>query len=246
MFQNKFFLRNIFGLSVIFLALQFAHSQTLPTKTDFTTLELNKPFVRSIANSSEIQTFQIFLNKNQFAKITIDQNESDLTAQLFAPDDITMTTFDGEPRLNQKEEIKFVAAKAGNYRLEVKAKYQNSAGRYEIKAGEILEATDRDRALFEAYVLCKKTEEFDLTGKYNEALVAATRALEIAGQQLPADDALIGFVLTRLGAAQRRKGDYATAETTLLYALATNEKILGPEHPQTVDTMRYLVDISCD
>lgn len=44
-------------------------------------------------------------------------------------------------------------------------------------------------------------------------------------------------------ATPRRKGDYVTAEATLLRALAVNEKMSGLAHPQTIDTMRVGFDV---
>lgn len=203
-------------------------------------LELNKPVERKLSSEAGTQNYQISLTADQYAKVIVEQREIDVIVQIFAPDGNSITSFDYEPRLKENEEIGFIAERAGTYRIEVKSKYINSSGNYIIRLTETRPPSEIERAIFKAHLLIAKAEADDLVGKYNDALAEAKSALEIGEEKLPKDDPYLGFLLARLGAAQRRKGDYATAEATIRRAVAIDEKTLGAEHPRTVDAMRYL------
>jgi CHAT domain-containing protein/Tfp pilus assembly protein PilF len=203
-------------------------------------LEMGKPLEREFPGGLATQACTVKLAAGQYAKIVIDQREVDITAELSAPDGKSVTRFDREIRLREKEEIEFVAETGGEYRLEIKTKYKSAAGRYEIRLLETREANEYDRLLFEAHVANAKASELVTAGKYGEAAPLDVRALEIAEKQFASEDAHLAFFLNSHGYLQRQQGNYPAADQTLQRALAINEKALGREHPQTIDSMQNL------
>lgn len=212
----------------------------LTTTGSAQTLEAGKPVEREFPGGLATHAFTIKLVAGQRAQIAIDQREVDVAAQLSAPDGASLTRFDREIRLREKEQIEFVAETTGDYRLEVKTKFKSAGGRYEILLVETRDATERDRLLYEAHVANAKAIDLVNAGKYAEAAPLDARALEIAEKQFGAEDAGLGFFLNPHGYLQRQQGNYPASEQTLQRALAINEKALGREHPQTVDSMRNL------
>lgn len=226
----------ILCLSVIFLIFQSIYGQTPP---QITTLELNKPLERELSGIQK-HSYQITLTSNQYTKILIEQHGIDIEAQLFAPDGKSILNFDSELRVNEKENVEFVAQTEGQYRLDVKSKYKNAAGRFEIRLMEIRPANDRDKATFQVRQLIAESNELYYFGKYSEAFPLAVRALEIAEKELGADNALVAYLLEQTGRLQQAKNNYPEAEALLQRALATNKKVLGTDHPQTLSSMNRL------
>jgi CHAT domain-containing protein/Tfp pilus assembly protein PilF len=185
-------------------------------------------------------SYQARVAAGQYARIIVEQREVDVVAHLAAPDGNPIARFDREERTQAKEEIEFVAEKTGEYRLEVKTKFNSAAGGYVIEFAELRDANENDRLLFEAQVSDLRANDLMLAGKYAEAAPFISRAVEVAEKQFGAADARVGFFLNHLGYLQRQQGNYAAAEATLQRALALNEKTLGPEHPQTIVAMQNL------
>jgi CHAT domain-containing protein/Tfp pilus assembly protein PilF len=219
------------ALLAFLLAVRTAQAQALQT---------GKPLEREFPGGLATQACTVKLAAGQYAKIIIDQREVDVAAELSSPDGKAITRFDREVRLREKEEIEFVAETAGEYRVEVKTKYKSSAGHYEILLVETRGADERDRLLFEAHVANAKAIELVTAGKYVEAVPLDARAFEIAEKYFSGDDARLGVFLNSHGYLQRQQGNYPASDQTLQRALALNEKALGREHPQTVDSMRNL------
>ena len=223
----------IFSLICIFFIAQTANSQTPAT------LELNKPIERELLGNQQF-SYQITLSSDQFTKIIIEQRGVDIEAQLFAPDGKSILTFDSELRVQEKEIVEFVAQTEGKYRLDVRAKYKNAAGRFEIRLTEIPAANEHDKAIFQAHLLSAEAENLYYYGKYNDSLPLAVRALEIGEKELGADTAFVAYLLEQNGKIQRAKNNYADAEKLIGRAFEINKKVFGTDHPQTVSSMMWL------
>ena len=232
----------VVSLLLFYLAPQVGYGQNVPKQAaaEAVALESGKPIEREFAGGMETHGYRIKLIAGQYAKIVIEQREVDVAAQLYAPDENLITRFDRELRLKENEEIEFVAASTGEYRLDVMTKFKSAAGRYAIRLAETRDATESDRLLFEARAADAKGIDLVLVGKYAEAAPLVARALEIVEKQLGADGADVGHFLNRLGYLQRQQGDYAAAEAVLLRARALNEKTLGLEHPETIESIQNL------
>jgi serine/threonine-protein kinase len=77
-------------------------------------------------------------------------------------------------------------------------------------------------------------------GRPKEARDALLGIAADTSAALPPDDVLIPASLDLLGQAQRDAGDLPAARTSLETALALRERILGPDHPETLATLRNL------
>ncbi len=73
-------------------------------------------------------------------------------------------------------------------------------------------------------------------GHYYTAFALARRAAMLAGRELLADDPLRLAADDVLGASQRLLGAYSEARQQLVAVLAKEERVLGPEHPNTLAT----------
>jgi CHAT domain-containing protein len=204
-----------------------------------TTLELGKPIEREIAGG-QTQSYHITLLEDQFASISIRRSGIATIEQLFAPDGKPVVRFTSEWRPAISENLGFVSAAAGIYRLDVRAPTRGATGSYEIRVSEIRPATEHDRLIHEARRLNLEASSLGLAGKYEQAVSMATRAVDLSEKALGPNDLLVGYLLNDLGSLQRNKGEYAAAEVTLQRALAVNQKALGAEHTQTVDSLNRL------
>jgi CHAT domain-containing protein/Tfp pilus assembly protein PilF len=242
--KNKFFplLKFCLRAAIAILSLEClaAAQDTTKITADSVTLEASKPVAREFPGGLDAHAYRVKMAAGQYAKIVVNQRSVDVSEQLSAPDGNVLTRFDSELRLQQPDEIEFVAAQPGEYRIDVKTKYKSAAGGYEIRLLEIRDATEKDKALFEANADSLKGNDLAIVGKYSDAAPLLTHALETAEKQLGADDVRLARILNRLGYLQRQQGSYALAEATLQRALAINEKSLGPEHPNTVESMQFL------
>lgn len=228
-------LKIFFRISIILLLFPLTFVQNFHAQTNSETLklELNKPIERKIASDQQHQ-FEIFLNENQYAKIVVEQTETNIKARIFDAGGTYLTKYEDELRLKEAEIIEFTTTNAGNYRIEVNAAFKKSSGLYKIRLAETRTATERDKSLFEAHTLLQKADELRTVSKYSEALPLAVRALEIAEKESGTENAFVGLILDQLGGIQRELGNYSEALKLIRRSIAVNEKLLGAEHPQTV------------
>ncbi|HWN10510.1 MAG TPA: CHAT domain-containing tetratricopeptide repeat protein [Pyrinomonadaceae bacterium] len=208
---------------------------------DITVLDSGSRVEREISGG-QVHSYRITLLAGQFASIAVQQRGVDVAEEVFAPDGKLIAGFDFEARLDEAERTEFVSETAGVYRLDVKAIFRGAAGRYEVRVKEIRAATESDRSLHEAQRLSTESSKLRVSGKFDEALTLAARALEV-GEKAAAEPSYIAFLLNELGLLQTDKGEYAKAEASYQRAHAINEKTLGPEHPQTALSLKGLATV---
>ena len=204
----------------LFLLPPFIFAQT-PTN-----LELNKPIEREISGSDKF-IYQIALNENQYAKITVEQKGVDIRVRLMDSDNKPLNSSDFEVTNRGFETIEFVAKTAEKYLFEVSKSNLLTTGNYQIKFAELRTATDKDKALDEARRLTYQANALWLNDKMVEALPLANRALEIAERELGADDLLVSQILFIVANQYSYNDNSAKAEPIYQRALAIREKILG-------------------
>ena len=207
--------------------------------TDTTPLKLNEPIERSIS-SGEIDRFQIVLRPNTYVKVMIEQRGIDVSTTLYGPDEKYIANFEAELQKDKPDSMHFVSGPEGAYRINVNGKYKGFAGRYEIRLVEMREATEPDRVRQEATVLLQKSKALSESGKFDEALPSALRAVEIVEKTFGPESEILGSALREFGFIQRSLGQLKAAETTLQRAIAINEKAFGPNHPATIETIGTL------
>jgi len=216
------------------------NSQTNQTSlSTVTTLELGKPVEHEISGG-QTQRFQVKAPAGQFVGVTVRQDGIDVGVRVFTPDRKLVAEFDLESRPQGEERADFVAEAGGVYGLDVQAKIKGTTGRYEIRLTEVRVATERERRLAEAHKLSTQVLELDIQEKYDDAISAAERALEIGEKELGPDDSYVGYLLNQLAFSELNKGDYVKALQQYQRALTINQKALGAEHPQTVESIRQL------
>lgn len=216
------------------------NSQTNQTSlSTVTTLELGKPVAHEISGG-QTQRFQVKAPAGQFVGVTVRQDGIDVGVRVFTPDRKLVAEFDLESRPQGEERADFVAEAGGVYGLDVQAKIKGTTGRYEIRLTEVRVATERERGLAEAHKLSTQVLELDIQEKYDHAISAAERALEIGEKELGPDDSYVGYLRNQLAFSELNKGDYAKALQQYQRALTINQQALGAEHPQTVESIRQL------
>ena len=77
-------------------------------------------------------------------------------------------------------------------------------------------------------------------GKLDRAVLAGTKALEIAERDLGPEHALVAASLIVLVRMYQEQGQYATAEPLCKRALAILEKVHGPNHPDLATTLENM------
>jgi CHAT domain-containing protein/Tfp pilus assembly protein PilF len=206
-------------------------------------LESGKPIERELTGSHS-HSYQMTLATGQYVKLVVAQRGIDVVVKLFGPDGNQITEFDSEVRLRREETVDWVAEEAGNYRLDVVAKYKNTAaGGYEIKLVELRVATDNDRALHEARMLITEFLRLYHAAKNDEALLLVERVLEIRERVLGPEHIDVADALNKLALINNIKGNFEKAEPFYQRALTIREKVLEPEHPFVAFTLANLANL---
>lgn len=209
---------------------------------DVVVLEPGKPIEREMAGGQS-HTYRITLAKGQYLNVVLDQRGIDVVVQLLAPDGKQVAEFDSEIRRQGQETVSHVAEVAGSYRLNVQVKQKEvPAGGYEIRVVELRAATEKDQMLQEARM--QRTEFLRLyrSGKYDEALQPAERALELREKVLGPQHPDVAASLNNLGSIYSVKGAHNKAEPLYQRALAIVEQSLGPEHPDLAPILNNLAN----
>ena len=103
-----------------------------------------------------------------------------------------------------------------------------------------LHAPLRQGAGIEWEILNQEVLELYRTGKYDRAVVVATKALEVAEQNVGPDHSDVAASLNNLAELYRTQGEYAKAETLFNRSLAIWEKALRPDHPDVAQSLNNL------
>jgi CHAT domain-containing protein/Tfp pilus assembly protein PilF len=216
-----------------------------PAQNDRQTIQIEpgKPIERELTGGQS-HSYQMTLAAGQYVRLAVDQRGIDVVAQLFGLDGKQIAESDKEIRLRGVETVSWVAEVAGSYRLDLLARYKNSAaGQYEIRVDELRVATDDDRTLHEALEL--NTEFFILgrAGKYDEAQPLGERILKIREGILGLEHPDVAETLHNLANIHASIGDHAKAELLYQRALTIREKVFGPQHPAVALTLNNLASL---
>jgi CHAT domain-containing protein len=222
-------------LAGIFLAACAALAQ------DATPLDAGR-WVAGEISGHQTQEFAIGMKAGEFAGILLRHRGIDFSARLIGPDG-------GEvfelvvPELSGDEESQgFVAQSTGIYRLRVKAPYQGTTGRYEVRLNEVRAATDRDRRLHESSTLATEAHRLSNMNEYRDALPLAMRSVEIAEAELGPQATAVAFRLQQAGELYFHAGAYDKAESALGRALEIDDRAFGRDHPRCIAVLAALAE----
>lgn len=95
----------------------------------------------------------------------------------------------------------------------------------------------------ELNALNKQVTSLYQSGQYDQALVVAIKALEIAEKELGSDHPTVANSLNNLALLYQALGQYAKAEPLHIRALAIWEKALGPDHPAVATSLNNLAEL---
>src|ERR1051326_8397922 len=190
--------------------------------------------VKRELSGAQSHLYRISLETGQYAGLIVDQRGVDVVVQLVDSTSKMIAEYDSEPRLQGQESVAFVAASAREYQLKIAARYPKAAaGSYELRVVELRQATDRDRAIFEAHKLSTEASGLEEEGKYDQAMALAEHALSVEQQALGPSDAYTAFLLYRIASLKRIKGNVSEGELMFNRAIAACEKAVGRENPLT-------------
>jgi len=80
-------------------------------------------------------------------------------------------------------------------------------------------------------------------GKYDQAVVVAKKALELAERESGPDHPTVAQSLHILAGLYHARDQYAAAEPLYKRSLAIREKALGPDHPNVATSLNYLAQL---
>src|SRR5262249_13929495 len=107
-------------------------------------IEQGKPVEQELAGG-ETHNYQIKIAARQFLRVAVYQRGINVLVTLFDPEGKQIVEMDGESSTQGQEEVLFIAAASGSYRLEVRSPEKRvKAGKYEVKIEELREATRKD------------------------------------------------------------------------------------------------------
>ncbi|HKX31148.1 MAG TPA: CHAT domain-containing protein, partial [Blastocatellia bacterium] len=195
------------------------------------TLEPGRPIKRELGGEQQ-HAYRLKLAADQFLKAVVEQQSIDVSVEVSGPDGARILKFEAESRLPGQEVISLAAEAAGDYRLVVLPRRKSAAaGSYEIRIEELRSATEDDRALHEARKLYLESGNLLDLEKYDQAIRACERAVEIRERVLGPDHAETADAINGLALIYLNQGNYSRAESLFQQALAIRERALGPWHP---------------
>jgi CHAT domain-containing protein/Tfp pilus assembly protein PilF len=201
-----------------------------PQTAPVTRLGLNTPLEREMSGTQK-HVYQVPLAERQYAKFMVEQRGIDVVVRLLGPDEKVILELDGESRLEGQEILEVVAGSAGDYKVEIGAKYKLlPAGRYEIRLADLRAATEKDSSLEEARRLLWQARQAFNAGNAGEAAKLGEKSLRLREETLGPDHVVVSDVLFNLGLYYRNVGDVPKAEELYLRSLAIKEKAFGPDH----------------
>jgi CHAT domain-containing protein len=204
-----------------------------PDQPAITALEPGKPIERTL-DGTEIQRYQLTLQKGQCAVIHVEQRGINVAVQLLGGGNEPLVEVDDEYGRRGTEKLSIIADHDGVYTVAVKPQVKIGNGAYEIRISEVRPATDQDRNLYEVEQLRTKVNRLRSLDKSREALPLAQQALTLAQREFGSDDPYVGLVTSELADVTYTSGKAADAKPQFERALQVLSSKLGPEHPQTI------------
>ncbi len=204
-------------------AVQPAPTELLPG----TTLEQN-------ITGAEAHTYTVTLDQDDFLHLVVEQQGVDVTLRLLGPDgslSLEQNTLDSP---EGAEELLWVAATGGVYRLVVVPATKGQTGRrYVLRVLAQRPATDDDRKkaenLQKATALLIKVKQLRQDKKYDEALKLAQEALAFREAVYGAEHPSVAGALFTIAAIYYDQTNYTQSTAIYRRVLAMVEKSFGPE-----------------
>jgi CHAT domain-containing protein/Tfp pilus assembly protein PilF len=227
--------------TVVVVDRALAMSQQQPAEAN--TLQPDVRVDREIAGGQK-QIHQVSLSERQFANVIVEQRGIDVIVRVIGVDGKLIAEVDSEIRLQGRETMALVSEAAGNYTVEIEAKYKTfPAGRYQVVLTGLRDATDQDRSLLEARRLYNEAFRLVPAGKYDQARAVLERSLEIrlaaGGSESP--DTARSLML--MGNIWYFTSDYPKAETFFTRAVALFEQTVGADSPLLATCINNLASL---
>jgi hypothetical protein len=110
------------------------------------TTQLSATPIERTLGAGQTHEFTIKVEENSFVQVAVDQRGIDVIVKVFAPDSKSLGEFDSPTGASGVENVAFVAAAAGNYRIVVGPldPTVTGEGRYQITLVELRAATDQE------------------------------------------------------------------------------------------------------
>ncbi len=231
------------ALSLIAFCLAVGISSRAETSTESVALDLGAAVEKEIAGG-QTHTYQIKLDRDQFAALRLEQRGIDVAVELMSKDGEVIAQFDDEVRPEGAEEIAVVAEAPGLATLVVRTVLKNAPpGRYELRFLEVRAANEDERTLHGARKLRAQSARLHAVGKDNEALLPIENARGLAEKVFGPDHALVAQLIKERGEILLSLSNYAEAKSSFARAVAGLEKTLGPEHLHTASSMQWLGNV---
>ena len=120
--------------------------QSAVVKAQDQSLQPGTPIEGQLA-SGQVRDFTVTLDENQFVQLVVNQNGMDVVVRVASPEGKSLGEFDSPNGDNGPENVSFVAATAGVYRVSVTLLNPNANtpnGKFEIRLVEVRQATEQE------------------------------------------------------------------------------------------------------
>ena len=95
-------------------------------------------------------------------------------------------------------------------------------------------------------ILNDEVKELYRIGKYDRAVLAAKKAIEVAEENVGPDHPDVAVSVNNLALLYKTQGHYAQAESLYKPALEIKEQALGPDHPSVATSLENLAGLYRD
>ena len=201
---------------------------------DVTALDADGLILRHLSRG-EAHRYQLPMAAGELARVIVEQQGIDVVVEVRDTDDNAIEEFQEEIRPHGHEGVEVVAEKAGTYALTIApADGTVDAGTYTIRLDGRRPATGSDRIMQESRSLRTAAVRLEHAGRFSEGRLTFERALSLSDEARGPgadDDAYVAMLHFELAGNALEMHDDARAQSLYQRAIATFDRLWGPDHP---------------
>ena len=204
-------------------------------------LEPGTPVETEIA-PAQTTSFTVELARGEYARIAVECRQVDVTITITLVDPLgSKISRESADLESPRVQAEIVASASGRYGIELQNRSREAQTQScKLEMALPRQASEKESVLQQARELYFKATSLSDTGKVDEALEPAQKAMELREKMLGSDDASVGdtaFILARIF---ERKSDFPKSEAWYSRALEIQEKTTGSNSRKVWRTLNNL------
>jgi CHAT domain-containing protein len=185
-------------------------------------------------SSEDLKVYPIAAGAGQRISVSIERPVNALSVELLDPKELRIAAYSTEGAENTTFKIIFVSEASGLYRLQIRRRYLSDPPTpIALTLESPVAASPADRGRFEALRLTTQAELATQSGRYDEAVDLAGRAIDAAQRADPVEDEFLAELYLRAGISYGNKARRQEALSALDTALRIDTSVFGEGDPRS-------------